>query len=116
MTESQVRIKRCSRPGCGTEIKPGQLACRLHWAALSPRLRDRLVFAWEQRKANPGIPELINIHRALLLEALREWGIPVDVAAAALKGGAPRAIQTGCPFCGLPGGMHRIGCQAAGVN
>lgn len=107
----QTKIKRCSRPGCTVEIKPGVLACREHWFALSPRLRDRLVFSWEQRKANPGIPELVNIHRALLLEALREWGFSKDQIREQMRANAPRTIDPNCPWCGLPGGLHRPGCQ-----
>lgn len=103
------KMRRCARPGCTVQIKPGQLACRQHWFELSPRLRDRLVFAWEQRKENPNVPELVSIHRALLLEALREWHIPPEVIAEAIKG-APRAVQTACPWCGAPNPMHRVDC------
>jgi hypothetical protein len=111
--EVQTKIKRCSRPGCSTEIKPGQLACKPDWLELSPRLRDRLVFAWEQRKEHPDIPELVSIHRALLLEALREWGIDPAMAAMFIKAGVPKTIQTACPFCGAFG-SHRAGCQILG--
>jgi hypothetical protein len=110
-TSKQVKVKRCSRPGCTVQIQPGQLACKEHWYALTPKLRDRLVFAWEERKKHPDIPELVNIHRALLLEALKEWGFTTEQIRDAIRTGAPKAIQTGCPFCGLPGGLHRVGCQ-----
>jgi hypothetical protein len=107
----QTKKRICARPGCTVEVKPGVLACRPHWASLSPRLRDRLVFAWEQRKEHPDIPELVNIHRALLLEALREWGIPPEVIAAEMKARAPKTIDINCPFCGARQPLHRVGCQ-----
>lgn len=112
--KQQPKVKLCSYPTCPVECKPGQLACRTHWFALPSRLRDRLVFAWEQRKAHPDIPELVNIHRTLLLEALRAWGIPEDIIRAQIAMRAPKAIQTGCPMCGLPGGIHRPGCPRLG--
>lgn len=104
-------MRRCSRPGCPVEVKPGVLACRQHWYELSSRLRDRLVFAWEQRKAHPEIPELISIHRALLLQALREWGVPEHEIKLAIAR-APRALPTACPRCGLKSPLHRAGCPA----
>lgn len=111
MVDLQTKVKRCSRPGCTTQIKPGQLACRDHWNSLTGRLRDRLVFAWEQRKANPHIPELVNIHRALLLECLKEWGFTNAQIREAIKTGAPKTIDPNCPWCGMAGGLHRVGCQ-----
>lgn len=107
----QTKVKRCSRPGCTVQIKPGTLACRPHWTDLTPRLRDRLVFAWEQRKAHPDVPELVNIHRALLLEALKEWGFTREQIKEAIRTGAPKTIDPNCPFCGAAGGLHRPGCQ-----
>lgn len=115
-TLPEPKVRRCAYPGCNVEIKPGVLACRTHWFALSGRLRDRLVFAWEQRKEHPDIPELVNIHRALLLEAMREWQVPVAMAAGAIRDGAPRAIQNICPYCGAPHPLHRVGCQRLEVN
>jgi hypothetical protein len=105
----QVVVKRCNRPGCTVQIKPGQLACRDHWRELPAKLRDRLVFAWEQRKAHPDIPELVSIHRALLLEALKAWGIPPEEIERQIKR-APRALQNTCPFCGAVAPIHRLGC------
>ncbi len=102
-------VKRCNRPGCTVQIKPGQLACREHWLALPKKLRDQLVDAWELRKANPGVPELVHVHRALLLQALRAWGIPEHVIQENMRR-APRAAPGACPFCGAPVPIHRVGC------
>lgn len=104
-----AKVKVCSRPGCMVIIKPGQLACREHWFELTPRLREKLIFGWEQRKAHPDIPELVHIHRALLLEALREWGIPPEVVAMSLQM-APQARPTACPWCGQVG-THLDDCN-----
>jgi hypothetical protein len=106
----QPRIKLCNRPGCKTIIKPGQLACREHWAELTPDLRDRLVEAWEKRKAHPDVPELVHVHRSLLLEALKQWKVPIDLLTQAMRR-APRAASQSCPFCGAPQPFHRKGCQ-----
>lgn len=103
-------MKSCNRPGCKIIIRPGQLACREHWSELTPDLRDRLVHAWEQRKAYPDVPELVHAHRALLLEALKQWKVPVELMAAAIQR-APRAPSMSCPFCGGPLPFHRKGCR-----
>lgn len=109
------RIRICNRPGCMVIIKPGMLACRDHWFELPPKLRERLVDAWEARKAHPDVPELVSVHRALLLEALRAWRIPPEVVAEAIKQ-APRAMSMSCPWCGGVGGMHHEGCNRPGAN
>lgn len=109
MADSVAAARKCSRPGCFVLVKPGQLACREHWYELSNSLRERLVYAWEVRKANPEIPELVNAHRALLLEAMREWKIPLEAIAMATRR-MPRVIDPNCPLCGLTGGIHRPEC------
>lgn len=103
-------MKLCNRPGCRVIIRPGQLACKDHWGELTPQLRDRLVQAWEARKAHPDVPELVHVHRALLLEALKQWKVPVELMSAALRN-APRAASSSCPHCGAPAPFHRPGCQ-----
>lgn len=90
-------------------IKPGVLACRAHWFELPSTLRDRLVEAWEVRKANPNVPELVHVHRAYLLQALRAWGVTDDETKAAMAR-APRAMSASCPMCGAPNPMHRLDC------
>lgn len=105
-----VKVRLCACPGCYVPVKPGVLACRDHWYALSPRLRDQLVDAWEKRKANPDVPEMVSIHRMLLVQALTEWHIPPEVMQQAMRN-APVAVQTACPWCGLSDGLHRAGCQ-----
>jgi hypothetical protein len=102
-------VKFCNRPGCQIIIKPGQLACKVHWAELTPDLRDRLVHAWEQRKAHPDVPELVHAHRALLLEALKQWKIPLEMMQQAIRR-APRAMSASCAQCGAPLPFHRKGC------
>lgn len=109
------KVRPCNRPGCRAVIKSGQLACREHWFELPASLRDRLIHAWEQRKAHPDVPELVHAHRALLLEAMRAWGVPVDVVAAAMRR-APRASSMSCPWCGGVDGMHKLGCEKAPVQ
>lgn len=76
-------LRRCARPGCNVFVRGGQLACKDHWYALKPRTRDQLVHAWEQRKAHPDVPEMVDAHRALLLQCLIEWGVPVNLRARA---------------------------------
>lgn len=105
-----MKVKFCNRPGCRVVIKPGVLACREHWYELPSRLRDRLVDAWEKRKAHPDVPELVAIHRMLLLEALRAWKIPPEVVAEAMRN-APRAASQSCPWCGAVGGLHKPECN-----
>jgi hypothetical protein len=106
----EPKIKTCNRPGCRVLIRPGQLACGEHWAELGKDLQDRLVFTWEQRKAHPDVPELVHAHRALLLEALRKWGIPDEIIQAAIQR-SPRAASQSCPFCGALQPFHRPGCR-----
>lgn len=110
MTVSTPKVRLCAHPGCNVIVKPGVLACRAHWAALSSDLRDRLVDAWEKRKAHPDVPELVQIHRILLLEAMREWGVTPQMAADAMAR-APRVIQTACPWCGMTAPLHRPECE-----
>lgn len=107
---SSTDLRFCNRPGCKIVIRPGQLACRDHWNELGRDLQDRLVHAWEQRKAHPDVPELVHAHRALLLEAMRAWKIPVEMMAEAMRR-APRAPSMSCPMCGAPQPFHRKGCQ-----
>lgn len=107
---TDAKIKTCSRPGCRVVIKPGQLACRGHWFELPAQLRDQLIEAWELRKANPTVPELVHAHRALLIKALRAWNVPVDLVSAAMAR-APHAYSHSCPYCGGVGGLHLLGCE-----
>lgn len=106
-----TKIRVCNRPGCQVLIKAGQLACREHWAELGDDLQQRLVFAWEERKAHPDVPELVHAHRALLLEAMRAWKIPVDLVSAAMRA-APRALSQSCPWCGGVGARHLPSCNS----
>lgn len=105
--EAKVRV--CNRPDCKIVIKPGVLACRAHWNELPPKLRDQLVNAWEQRKAYPDVPELVHLHRAFLLQALRAWGV-TDAEMKTAMARAPRAASMSCPMCGAPNPMHRVDC------
>lgn len=90
-------------------VKLGQLACREHWLELPARLRDQLVSTWEARKENPEVPELVHLHRTLLVAALRAWRVPIEVSREALKR-APRAAPVACPWCGAAG-PHLDGCN-----
>lgn len=50
---------------------PGQLACRPHWYALPPELRQRINRAW--RAITRGEFEAIEDHRAAVAEAQAAW-------------------------------------------
>lgn len=109
-TSTPTKFRRCAYPTCPVQVKTGVLACREHWGALTSDLRERLVDAWERRKAHPDVPELVMIHRALLMECMRQWDITPEMAAEAMQG-APKVVQTACPWCGAPSPLHRPGCQ-----